>query len=47
MGGTSDASWARHAGHAAGPSMSDLVYILFTVGFFALAWGYVVACDRL
>jgi hypothetical protein len=25
----------------------DLLYIALTVGFFALSWAFVVACDRL
>lgn len=25
----------------------DLVYIASTIGFFALSWAFVVACDRL
>jgi len=26
--------------------MLDLVFVVVTVGFFALAWAYVRACDR-
>jgi hypothetical protein len=25
----------------------DLLYLALTVGFFALSWAFVVACDRL
>jgi hypothetical protein len=28
-------------------AMADLAYVLGTLGFFALAWAYAVACDRL
>jgi hypothetical protein len=28
-------------------AMSDFIYILVTIGFFALACWYAVACDRL
>jgi len=28
-------------------TMLDLVYVALTVGFFALAWVYARACDRL
>jgi len=27
--------------------MIDLAYVLVTVGFFALAWAYARACDRI
>jgi len=27
--------------------MIDLVYVLATVGFFAVAWAYARACDRI
>jgi len=26
--------------------MSDLVFLVVTVAFFVLAWGYVLACER-
>jgi len=26
--------------------MSDLVYLTVTIAFFALAWGYVKACEQ-
>jgi hypothetical protein len=31
----------------AGGSMPDLAYVLATVAFFALAYAYAVACERL
>jgi hypothetical protein len=27
--------------------MADFVYLAIVVGFFALSWGLVIACDRL
>jgi len=27
--------------------MADLAYVLATLGFFGLAWGYALACERL
>jgi hypothetical protein len=32
---------------AEAPAMTDLVYIAITVAFFAVAFAYVRACDRL
>ena len=47
--GTADASGPTHETRPCGrwQSMSDLLFVLLTIGFFALAWGYVVALDRL
>jgi hypothetical protein len=28
-------------------TMADLAYVLATLGFFGLAWGYALACERL
>jgi hypothetical protein len=28
-------------------TMADLVYVAVTVAFFALAWAYACACDRI
>jgi hypothetical protein len=30
-----------------GGSMPDLAYVLATLVFFAVAWGYALVCDRL
>jgi hypothetical protein len=30
-----------------GTSMSDVILVSVTVGFFVLAWAYALACDRL
>jgi hypothetical protein len=29
------------------PAMIDLVFVLATVAFFAVCWGYARACDRM
>jgi hypothetical protein len=36
-----------HRSTSAEGRMIDLVYVLATVGFFALAWAYARACDRI
>jgi hypothetical protein len=33
--------------HRTGGSTMDLVYLGVAVGFFALSWGFIVACERL
>ncbi|HEX5750127.1 MAG TPA: hypothetical protein VFZ09_28110 [Archangium sp.] len=38
---------ARHERFQPGASPMDLVLVLVTVGFFALAWAYTRGCERL